>query len=499
MMADMIRNDDGAAVPCHGMDGQGAVAPIGPAACRVERDLLGTADIPHDAFWGVHTSRAVANFPISGTPVGAFAELVQALAVVKQAAARTNRTLGDLDPGRAAAIEAACLRIQHDRRYHDHFVVDVMQGGAGTSTNMNANEVIANVALEIMGKPRGDYAALHPNDHVNMAQSTNDAYPTALRLAALLAVDPLVDALAALAAGLEEKAQAFSSILKVGRTQLRDAVPMTLGQEFGAFASMVRAEIRNLRAQSAAFLQVNLGGTAIGTGVNTRPGYARLVTEELARLSGHPIVSAPDFIEATSDVGAFTLFSGVLKRLALKLSKIAGDLRLLSSGPRAGLGEIVLPAVQAGSSIMPGKINPVIPEMVNQVAYLVAGHDLTITLCAEGGQLQLNPFEPMIGYCLLSSMKLLTTTVEILQSRCIAGIEADSERCRDLSENSLGVVTALVPVLGYETCSAIARRALAEGRKIADLVLEEDLLSRERLMDILRPDRLTSPNLAPVE
>ncbi|MBB2205436.1 aspartate ammonia-lyase [Gluconacetobacter takamatsuzukensis] len=479
-MADTIRNDDSAARP---------------AACRIERDLLGPAEIPADAFWGVHTSRAIANFPISGTPIGRFAELVQALAIVKQAAARTNHALGDLDGERAAAIEAACIRIRQDRHSHSQFVVDAMQGGAGTSTNMNANEVIANLALEIMGRPKGDYAALHPNDHVNMAQSTNDAYPTALRLAALFAVDPLLDALAALAEALDAKAREFAPILKVGRTQLRDAVPMTLGQEFGAFRSMVQAEIRNLRAQSAAFLQVNLGGTAIGTGINTRPDHARLVTAELARLTGHPITSAPDFIEATSDVGAFTQFSGALKRLALKLSKIAGDLRLLSSGPRAGLGEIVLPAVQAGSSIMPGKINPVIPEMVSQVAYLVAGHDVTITLCAEGGQLQLNPFEPMISYCLLSSISLLTPAIDTLRTRCIAGIAADRERCRALSDNSLGVVTALVPVLGYETCSALARRALAEGSRIADLVLEEDLLSRERLTDLLSPDRLTSPNL----
>lgn len=486
-MADMLRNDDAAAFPRPGMEG--------PAACRIERDLLGPAEIPAEALWGVHTSRAVANFPISGTPIGAFPELVRALVTVKQAAARTNRALGSLDPERAAAIEAACIRIRNDQSHQAHFVVDVMQGGAGTSTNMNANEVIANVALEIMGRPRGDYAALHPNDHVNMAQSTNDAYPTALRLAALFAVDPLLAALTALAEALDAKAQAFASVLKVGRTQLRDAVPMTLGQEFAAFRSMVEAEIRNLHMQSAAFFQINLGGTAIGTGINTRPAYARLVTEELARLTGRPITSAPDLIEATSDVGPFTMFSGALKRLALKLSKIAGDLRLLSSGPRAGLGEIVLPAVQAGSSIMPGKINPVIPEMVNQVAYLVAGHDLTITLCAEGGQLQLNPFEPMIGYCLLSSMQLLTSAIDTLRTRCIVGIEADRERCRALSDNSLGAVTALVPVLGYETCSTLARRALAEGGRIADLVLEEDLLSRERLADLLSPDRLTSPNL----
>lgn len=486
-MADLIRNDDGTGRHCFPADGR--------ADRRIERDLLGQVDIPADAYWGGHTGRAIENFRISGTPIGAFAELVRALVIVKQAAARANHALGHLDGERAAAIEAACVRIAGDRRYHAHFVVDVMQGGAGTSTNMNANEVIANVALEILGRSRGDYAALHPNDHVNMAQSTNDAYPTALRLAALFAVDPLLASLAALAESLDAKAREFSSILKVGRTQLRDAVPMTLGQEFGAFRSMIQAEIRNVREHSAMFLPVNLGGTAIGTGVNTHPGYARLAIAELARLTGHPVTSAPDFVEATSDVGAFTMFSGTLKRLAIKLSKISSDLRLLSSGPRAGLGEIVLPAVQAGSSIMPGKINPVIPEVVNQVAYLVAGHDLTITMCAEGGQLQLNPFEPMIGYCLLSSTKLLTAAVDTLRSRCIAGVEADIERCRALSENNIGVVTALVPVLGYDVCSALAKRALAEGRKIADLVLEERRLAPETLADLLRPDRLTRPNL----
>ncbi|MBB2188443.1 aspartate ammonia-lyase [Gluconacetobacter azotocaptans] len=478
--------------------GGAADGQAGRPGYRVEQDLLGKLEIPADALWGVHTQRAIENFRISGTPIGAFEELVRALVIVKQAAARANCALGYLDVERATAIGAACTEILNDGRYRDHFVVDAMQGGAGTSTNMNTNEVIANVALEMSGRCRGDYAALHPNDHVNMAQSTNDAYPTALRLAALLAIDPLVAALTGLAAGLGVKAVEFASILKVGRTQLRDAVPMTLGQEFGAFKSTIEAEIRSLKDQSAVFLQVNLGGTAVGTGLNTDPRYRRVVTAELAQLTGRPIVPAVDLIEATSDVGAFTLFSGVLKRLALKLSKMASDLRLLSSGPRAGLGEIVLPAVQAGSSIMPGKINPVIPEVVNQVAYLVAGHDVTITMCADGGQLQLNPFEPMIGYCLLSSIKLLTSAVNALQSKCVGGIVADTERCRYLSENSIGVVTALVPVLGYDMCSAIAKRALAEHRKVIDLVLEEDLLSKERLMEILRPEALTRPNLGGV-
>lgn len=462
---------------------------------RIERDLLGNVTIPAGALWGVHTKRALENFPISGTSIGTFGELVQALVTVKQAAARANFVLGYLDRTRADAIDAACRQILADPAYRDQFVVDAMQGGAGTSTNMNANEVIANVALVLMGKEAGAYAVLHPNDHVNMAQSTNDVYPTALRLGMLQAVDPLLVALEGLRDALDEKARAFAGILKVGRTQLRDAVPMTLGQEFGAFRAAIAAEILNVKEHAAAFEQVNLGGTAIGTGLNTDPRYAPTVMAELRRLTGRPMVGSPDLIEATSDVGAFVLFSGVLKRLALKLSKMSSDLRLLSSGPRTGLGEIVLPAVQAGSSIMPGKVNPVIPEAVNQVAYLVAGHDMTITMCADGGQLQLNPFEPMIGYCLFTSIRILRAAIETLTTRCVSGITADRERCQYLSDINIGIVTALVPVLGYDTCSAIARRALAENRKVTDLIVEEKLLSPQRLAQLLRPDALTTPNV----
>ncbi|PYD63525.1 aspartate ammonia-lyase [Gluconacetobacter entanii] len=462
---------------------------------RVERDLLGEVTIPPGALWGVHTWRAVENFPISGTTVGAFGELVQGLVRVKQAAAGENLALGYLDPVRAGAIDAACRRILENPSYHQQFVVDAMQGGAGTSTNMNANEVIANVALGLLGEKPGTYSVLHPNDHVNMAQSTNDVYPTALRLGLLLAVDPLVAALEGLHAALDEKARAFGAILKVGRTQLRDAVPMTVGQEFGAFRTMIATEIRSIREHATAFEQVNLGGTAIGTGLNTDPRYAHTVVAELRALTGRPMTGAPDLIEATSDVGAFVLFSGVLKRLALKLSKMSSDLRLLSSGPRTGLGEIALPAVQAGSSIMPGKVNPVIPEAVNQVAYLVAGHDLTITMCADGGQLQLNPFEPMIGYCLFTSIRILRAAIETLTTRCINGISVDWARCQYLSDINIGVITALVPVLGYDTCSTIARRALSENRRVTDLIVEERLLSAEQLAVLLQPDALTSPNV----
>ena len=429
---------------------------------RTEHDLLGEAEIPVTAYWGIHTMRAVANFPITGIPVGHFPDFVRALVMVKQAAARANKRLGHLAPAKADAIETACARIATTSDFHDQFVVDAVQGGAGTSTNMNTNEVVANVALELLGHPRGHYAALHPNDDVNMSQSTNDAYPTALRLAVILATVPLVEALDALAFAFKAKAVEFADVMKIGRTQLQDAVPMTLGQEFDAFHATLKEDVSRLREVSSLFREVNLGATAIGTGINADPRYASLAVEELARVAHQPMVLASNLIEATSDMGAFVLFSGLLKRVAVKLSKICNDLRLLSSGPRAGFGEIRLPAVQAGSSIMPGKVNPVIPEVVNQVAYLVIGHDLTVTMCAEGGQLQLNAFEPTIGYCVLNSLRVLTAAIDTLTRRCVEGIEADREHCMELVENSIGLVTALGPTLGYEACSRIAKRALAE-------------------------------------
>ena len=449
---------------------------------RREHDLLGEIDVPADVYWGIHTLRAVENFPITGVPVGHFPEFVKALALVKQAAARANSRLGHLSAAKAQAIEQACDLIAKDGRYHDQFVVDAVQGGAGTSTNMNANEVVANVALEIMGRSKGDYSALHPNDDVNMAQSTNDAYPTALRLALIFATEPMTEALDELAFAFKAKAVEFGDVLKIGRTQLQDAVPMTLGQEFDAFFVTLKEDVARLREAAAFFGEVNLGATAIGTGITAD-----------ARAAPQPLVPATNLIEATSDMGAFVLFSGVLKRVAVKLSKICNDLRLLSSGPRAGFGEIRLPAVQAGSSIMPGKVNPVIPEVVNQVAFMVIGHDLTVTLCAEGGQLQLNAFEPTIGYCLLSSLRHLTAAVTTLTTRCVNGIEADHERCLALVEDSIGLVTALGPTLGYETSSRLAKRALAERRKVADLVLEEKLLTREQLDHLLEIDAMTAP------
>jgi aspartate ammonia-lyase len=467
--------------------------PLAGTVTRREHDLLGEAEIPADVWWGVHTLRAVENFPITGVPVGHFPELVRALVLVKQAAARANRRLGDLPLAKADAIEHACEQIARQGRFHDQFVVDAVQGGAGTSTNMNTNEVIANVALNLMGHAKGDYAALHPNDDVNMSQSTNDAYPTALRLAVIFAATPLEAALNELAYAFKAKAVEFGDILKIGRTQLQDAVPMTLGQEFDAFYTTIKEDVARIREAAALFREVNLGATAIGTGLNADPRYAALAIEELARLSGEPLVPATNLIEATWDMGAFVLFSGVLKRVAVKLSKICNDLRLLSSGPRAGFGEIRLPAVQAGSSIMPGKVNPVIPEVVNQVAFLVIGHDLTVTMCAEGGQLQLNAFEPTIGYCLLTSMRMLTAAIETLTKRCVTGIEADRERCQALAADSIGLITALVPTLGYETCSRIAKRALAERRRVADLILEEHLLEPGELEHLLRLEAMTRP------
>lgn len=463
-------------------------------ATRLEHDLLGEAEVPADAYWGVHTLRAIENFPITGVPIGHFPELVRALALVKRAAARANRRLGQLPAEKADAIDRACDLIAKDRRFLDQFVVDVVQGGAGTSTNMNANEVVANLALELIGKARGDYAVIHPIDDVNMAQSTNDAYPTAVRLAVIFATAPLVAALQELAFAFKAKAVELADVLKIGRTQLQDAVPMTLGQEFDAFHTTIKEDIARLKEASALFREVNLGATAIGTGINADPRYASLAVEELARLSGEPLELAANLIEATSDMGAFVLFSGVLKRVAVKLSKICNDLRLLSSGPRAGLGEIRLPPVQAGSSIMPGKVNPVIPEVVSQVAYLVIGHDLTVTMCAEGGQLQLNAFEPTIGYCILTSLRTLTAAIETLTKRCIIGIEADRERCRSLVESSIGLVTALGPVLGYETCSRIARRALDEHRQVADIIREEGLLSDTQLTQLLAVETMTRPS-----
>ncbi len=458
-------------------------------ATRIEKDSIGQIEIPAAADYGAHTARAVDNFPITGITVSHFPELVQSLAMVKKAAAMTNRELGALEPGIAAAIVAACdLIIAGEGR--QHFVVDMLQGGAGTSTNMNANEVIANMALKLMGKSHGDYTAINPNDHVNLSQSTNDVYPTAVRLTILRNCPELIESQKALKEAFLLKAVEFNDVIKVGRTQLMDAVPMRLGSEFRAFAVTVGEDIDRLREFSNLLREVNLGGTAIGTGINTPENYSAIAIAHLSQVSGVPLVPAGDLIEATSDMGAFVTFSGVLKRIAVKLSKICNDLRLLNSGPRAGLGEIRLPAVQAGSSIMPGKVNPVIPEVVNQIAYQVIGNDLTVTIAAEAGQLQLNAMEPVIVLNILQSMRMLIRGMKVLREKCVLGIEADRERCRELLEGSLVTVTALNPYIGYTEASRVAKLALAGRRSIRDVALAEGLMTEAQLAEAFAPDNL---------
>jgi aspartate ammonia-lyase len=461
---------------------------------RIEHDLLGNRTLPADAYWGVHTLRAVENFPISGQVIGLVPDLITALAAIKQAAALANAELGLLDPVRRDAIIAACEDIRAGR-LHDQFVVDQIQGGAGTSTNMNANEVIANRALEIMGHAKGSYDHLHPNEHVNLSQSTNDVYPTALRLAAWMGIHRLIAAMASLRLAFADKAVEFADILKMGRTQLQEAVPMTLGQEFNTFAIMLGEDEARLAEAANLILEINLGGTAIGTGITTHPDYAAKVCAELARISGVPVIAAADLIEATQDCGAFVQLSGVLKRVAVKLSKTCNDLRLLSSGPRVGFNEINLPAMQAGSSIMPGKVNPVIPEVVNQVAFEVIGNDVTITFAAEAGQLQLNAFEPIIAYSLFRSVAHLEAASRTLETRCIRGITANRDTLRASVENSIGLVTALNPYIGYEAATKVALEAFHSGRGVYDMVLEGGLMTKDHLDRVLHPDALTRPQL----
>jgi aspartate ammonia-lyase len=462
---------------------------------REEKDLLGCLTVPIGDYYGIQTLRAVNNFRLSGVPLSHYSELVIALAMVKQAAADTNHRLGHLKKTRFEAIHHACQAIIAGQ-HHDQFVVDMIQGGAGTSTNMNANEVIANLGLEFLGHAKGDYQHLHPNNDVNMAQSTNDAYPTAIRLGLLLGHDTLLESLSALCDAFSVKSQAFAKVLKMGRTQLQDAVPMTLGQEFQAFATTLTEDHERLAQLVPSLLrEVNLGGTAIGTGINADPRYQHLAVDRLAKISGQPLMPAPDLIEATSDMGDFVLISGMLKRLAVKLSKICNDLRLLSSGPRTGFNEINLPPRQPGSSIMPGKVNPVIPEAVNQVAFEVIGNDLALTLAAEGGQLQLNVMEPLITYKLFDSVRLLTRAMNMLRERCVAGITANEAHCRALVERSIGLVTALNPLIGYECATRIAQQALATDTGVLELVRRESLLDEDTLADALHPDNMTAPRL----
>jgi aspartate ammonia-lyase len=459
---------------------------------RSEHDLLGDRDVPMTAYWGVHTLRAVENFAISGQTIGQAPDLIEALAAIKQAAALANADLGLLSADRRDAIVAACEEIRAGK-LHDQFIVDQIQGGAGTSTNMNANEVIANRALEILGHRKGEYRFLHPNEHVNLSQSTNDVYPTALRLAAWAGMHRLIAAMASLRGAFAEKAAEFSDVLKMGRTQLQEAVPMTLGQEFNTYAIMLGEDEARLAEAAQLIREINLGATAIGTGITAHPDYAERVRARLAEVTGIPVVTAADLVEATQDCGAFVQVSGVLKRVAVKLSKTCNDLRLLSSGPRAGFNEINLPAKQAGSSIMPGKVNPVIPEVVNQVAFEVIGNDMTITMAAEGGQLQLNAFEPVIAYSLFRSVGHLTAACKTLEENCIRGITANRERLRESVEQSIGLVTALNPYIGYAAATDVAMEAHRTGRGVYELVLEKGLMSQSRLDRVLRPEELTRP------
>ncbi|HEY7760911.1 MAG TPA: aspartate ammonia-lyase [Burkholderiales bacterium] len=459
---------------------------------RLEHDLLGDRQVPADAYWGIHTLRALQNFPITGTPISAYPRLIDALACVKQAAALANAELGILDAERTQAIVEACKEIRRGE-LHDQFVVDVIQGGAGTSTNMNANEVIANRGLELLGRGKGEYTALHPLDHVNLSQSTNDVYPTAINLALWLAIDELVQAMETLRRGFERKVIEFADVIKMGRTQLQDAVPMTLGQEFSTFAVMLEEDQSRLREAALLIQEINLGATAIGTGINADPRYAALACRYLVDVSEVPVTTAPNLIEATQDAGAFVQLSGVLKRVAVKLSKTCNDLRLLSSGPRAGFGEINLPPVQAGSSIMPGKVNPVIPEVVNQVAFEVIGNDTTVTFAAEAGQLQLNAFEPIIAHSLFKSLTHLRQACLTLAEKCVAGITANRAYLRKTVERSVGLVTALTPHIGYEAASRLAKEAHETGASVYDLVLHKGLLDQKQLDALLDPDVLTRP------
>jgi aspartate ammonia-lyase len=460
---------------------------------RIEHDLLGDREVPNDAYWGVHTLRAVENFPITGTQISIYPDFVAALAAIKQAAALANRDLGLLDAARCEAIVAACIELRKGALL-DQFVVDVIQGGAGTSSNMNANEVIANRALEIMGRKKGDYTTLHPNEIVNMSQSTNDVYPTAIKLALATGIDRLVAAMGRLRQTFEAKSKEFASLIKIGRTQLQDAVPMTLGQEFSTYAVMLDEDQSRLGEARALLFEINLGATAIGTGINTHPDYAASVCKHLCAITGLPLVTAGNLVEATQDAGAFVQLSGVLKRVAVKLSKTCNDLRLLASGPRAGLGEISLPAMQAGSSIMPGKVNPVIPEVMNQVAFEVFGNDVTVTFAAEAGQLQLNAFEPIIAHSLFKSLNHLERACSTLEERCVRGIAGNKDRLQSIVEHSLAMVTALNPKLGYRVTTEVALAALQSGRSVRDVVLERGLLTSAEADEILDPHSMLAPH-----
>ncbi|WP_027327064.1 aspartate ammonia-lyase [Helicobacter pametensis] len=461
---------------------------------RVEHDFLGDLEISEDVYYGVQTYRALENFNISHDKLKNFPNFIVALAQVKKAAALANNELGLLSSELKDHICRACDLVMSGK-YNDQFVVDMIQGGAGTSTNMNANEVIANIALELMGHKKGEYQYCHPNDHVNLSQSTNDAYPTAMRIAIYDKLTQLAETMKFLQASYDRKAEEFKDILKMGRTQLQDAVPMTLGAEFKTFSIMMGEDIDRVLEARNLIREMNLGGTAIGTGMNSHPEYAKVVEQKLQEVTGKPFITAGNLIEATQDNGAYVQVSGVLKRVAVKLSKVCNDLRLLSSGPRAGIGEISLPKMQPGSSIMPGKVNPVIPEVVNQVCFMVIGNDVTVSFAAEAGQLQLNVMEPVLAYALFNSMEMLDKAMKTLADKCIDGITANEEVCRNYVFGSIGIVTALNPYIGYENSASIAKEALQTGKGVREIALERGLLTQAQLDEIFKPENMLKPHM----
>ena len=460
---------------------------------RTEEDLLGPREVPVGAYYGVHTVRAIDNFTISKVKIGDMPDLVRGMVMVKKASALANRQMRTISWDVANAIIAACDEVLVNGRCMDQFPVDVFQGGAGTSVNMNTNEVIANLALEHLGLEKGRYDVIDPNDHVNKCQSTNDAYPTGLRIALCSVVDRLEDELEKLAVAFGAKAEEFADIIKMGRTQLQDAVPMTLGQEFKAYSVIMRDEIRHLSGAAELLLEVNLGATAIGTGLNTPPGYSAQAVARLAGVTGLPVVAAENLIEATSDTGAYVSMHAAAKRVAVKLGMVCSDLRLLSSGPRAGFNEINLPELQAGSSIMPAKVNPVLPEVVNQVCFKVIGNDVTVTMAAEAGQLQLNVMEPVIAQALFESLTLLTNACRSLRERCVDGITANPDVCLSYVMNSVGIVTFLNPIIGHHNGDLVGKECARTGKNVREVVLAMGLLSAEVLDEIFSPENLMRP------
>lgn len=456
---------------------------------RLESDLLGELKVPVDAYYGVQTQRGINNYHISRKKMRDYPDYVIAIAYVKLAAVQTNHSLGVINDEISGAISKACQELI-DGKLHENFPIDMMQGGAGTSVNMNANEVIANRALEIMGHKKGEYQYCYPNDHVNCGQSTNDVYPTSIRLAIIRMNKNLVASLTGLISAFRYKGEEFSDVIKMGRTQLQDAVPMTSGQEFNAYANNLEEEILNLERNVKLLHEINMGGTAIGTGLNAVPGFAKLCAANLSKLTGEPFVSATDLVEATPDTGAYVSYSSALKRLAIKLSKICNDLRLMASGPRCGLNEINLPPKAPGSSIMPGKVNPVIPEVTNQVCFKVIGNDTTISFAAEAGQLELNVMEPVITESLFESLVWLSNAIDTLVEECVLGITVNKERCYEMVKNSIGIVTALNPYIGYKTCTKVAKEALDTNRSVYDIVLEQGLMTQEKLDEALNPKNM---------